>query len=153
MAQRTLFMETTDVAAEKSAGEITAALVASGASQIAADYDNGAITGLRWTMKINGEVRLFAMPARVDPVYKILRGRIKGYVDESKLRAKARRVAWRQLLRWVLAQLAMVDCGMVEAGEVFFAYVQTESGETIFARFKEQSALMLAAGPEQKRLN
>jgi hypothetical protein len=142
-------METTEVPAERTAAEISSILIQSGATQIATDYDAGRITGLRWTMRVCGRDVLFAMPARVDPVYEILRKRrSSGWLsdqDKANLRVKAIRVAWRQLLRWTQAQLAMIECGMVEPAEVFLPYLQTHSGQSLFDTFKGSEFKMLAA--------
>jgi hypothetical protein len=153
VTKKPLYMETTEIAAERTAGEIVTALVNAGANQINMEYKDGKIIGLRWIMRVGGTDALFAMPARVEPIYKILRKRVSGYVPaggevERKLRAKATRVAWRQLLRWVQAQAAMIECGMTEAGEVFFPYLQTPSGQTIFETFKESGIKALPA-PEK----
>src|SRR6185369_11311812 len=108
-----------EVPAERTAGEVIAELVKAGATQVNTEYSGGVITGLRWIMRVNGLDVLFAMPARVEPVYKILVRRLQNNnsftgspTQEEALRAKARRVAWRQLLRWTQAQMAMIECGM-----------------------------------------
>lgn len=152
---KTLYMETTEVPAERTAAEVIGELVKAGATQVNTEYTAGAITGLRWIMRIAGRDTLFAMPARVDPIYQILHKRARngsqwrGSPDQiANLQLKARRVAWRQLLRWTQAQLAMIDCGMSEAGEVFFPYLQTPSGNSIFETFKEHGLKMLPA-PEE----
>jgi hypothetical protein len=148
-ARKTLFMETTTVPAERTAAEISSVLIRAGATQIATDYEAGKITGLRWTMRAAGRDLLFAMPARVDPIFKILSERNSSWaIDQAKLREKAERVAWRQLLRWVQAQLAMIECGMTEASEVFFPYIQTPSGNTVYELFRGQGFKMLPA-PEK----
>ncbi len=151
--KKTLFMETTSIDAGRTAGEITSELVKAGATQVSCEYDSGKIVGLRWTMNVGNGIRLFTMPARVEPVFKILNGRRKYEHDRrSKAaddRSQAERVAWRQLLRWVQAQLAMIDCGMTEAAEVFFPYMETPHGGTIFQLFKEQEFKALPA-PENK---
>jgi hypothetical protein len=152
VTKKTLYMETTEVSAERSAAEVSAVLIRAGATQIATEYEKGEIVGLRWTMRIAGRELLFAMPARVEPVYKIIHGRRDSYRRaefEAKDRDQAKRVAWRQLLRWVQAQLAMVECGMTEAAEVFFPYLQTPSGNTIYTMFREQEFKMLPAGDPQ----
>ena len=146
-------METTDKAPEVSAGEITAALIAAGASQITTHYAGGSISGLRWTMRIGGADVVFDMPARVEPVYKILKSRIPGRLPlakEMKLREKADRVAWRQLLRWVQAQIAMIDTGMVQAGEVFLPYM-LDSGrnQTLFQIMMDTQFKALPPGGKQ----
>jgi hypothetical protein len=133
--KKTLYMESTEVPAERTAAEVSAELIKAGATQIATDYQNGKITGLRWTLRVNGIDALFQMPARVVPMYLLLLRR-KGY-GENWLTSyafkdgvpsnrdqweKAERVAWRQLLRWVQAQNAMIETGMVRPMEVFTAY-------------------------------
>jgi hypothetical protein len=156
--KKTLFMETTEVPPERSAAEISAEIIS--ARQIATDFENGEITGLRWTMRVNGADVLFTMPARVEPVYTILCKR-KGFGTlwtgagaekkpyHAELYVKARRIAWRQLLRWVQAQLAMIDTGMVQPEEVFFAYMFDPMKEqTIFERFAESGFKLLEA-PKQ----
>jgi len=149
--KRTLFMETTEVPAERTAADISSVLIQSGASQIATDYEQGKITGLRWSMRVCGRDLLFAMPARVEPIYEILRKRRSGPMfdaDKEKLRAKAARVAWRQLLRWTQAQMAMIECGMAEPSEVFLPYLQTPGGQSLFEAFKGSEFKMIAA-PER----
>lgn len=141
-------METTEVPAERTAGEISAVLVAAGAGQISMQYENGRISGLLWTMKVAGMERLFQMPARVEPVYKILLSRRSNRTAsdvQAAVRQQAQRVAWRQLLRWVQAQVAMIECGMTEAGEVFFPYLQAPSGQTLFEMFKDNGMKLLGA--------
>jgi len=130
--KKTLYMETTEVPAERTAAEVSGELIRAGATQIATSYENGKVVGLRWTMKVNGIDALFEMPARVFPIYKLLRerrgfkitgGPEPGFVPKDlKDWAKAERVAWRQLLRWVQAQVAMLETGMVQPMEIFTAY-------------------------------
>jgi hypothetical protein len=148
-AKQTLFMETTEVDAGRSASEIVAELVKAGATSINTDYANGVIVGLRWVMKVRGVDQLFNMPARIEPVEKLLLSRRKGPLynqDKLRIHEQARRVAWRQLLRWIQAQMAMIQCGMAESGEVFFAYLQSPGGQSIFEVFAEQGLRMLPPG-------
>lgn len=128
--KKTLYMETTEVPASRTAAEISAELIQAGATQIATSYDAGKVVGLRWTMKVSGIDALFEMPARVEPMYELFMKR-KGYGTFRRdngdpyapdIFAKAERVAWRQLLRWVQAQNAMIETGMVQPMEVFTAY-------------------------------
>jgi len=111
MKRKTIYMGTTKIDAQTTAGEIVSELVKAGATSINTDYVHGAISGLRWVMPVNGTAALFDMPVRVEPVLKLI-----GDKDQAV------RVAWRQLLRWVQAQNAMIETGMVEAAEVYFAY-------------------------------
>lgn len=61
----------------------------------------------------------------------------------------AERVVWRQLLRWIQSQLAMIDTGMVEATEVFMPYIQVEPGLTLWELTIAGGQLALPAAPEE----
>lgn len=152
MPRNSIYLETTDVAPEKSAGEITAELVKAGAREISTQYGTeGKVTGMRWAMPVGRQMVYFAMPAKVDAVFKILRKRVTGYFNtqaEAKLRAKAERIAWRQLFRWTQAQNAMIQTGMAEPAEIFMAYaVAPGSSQTMFQAWTSQ----LALPPAQER--
>jgi hypothetical protein len=128
MAQKTLYMETTQIEPDKSASEICSALVQAGARAVSLEYDGQRrICGLTWAMRIGTAECNFKLPARVEPVFALLKAKRAGGKDQ--LYAQARRVAWRQLHRWILAQLAMIETGMVSGGEVFLPYVVNESGQ------------------------
>lgn len=145
-------MESTEIPASKTAGEVSSELIKAGATQIATSYVDGKVTGLRWTMKVNGIDALFEMPARVDPVYELFIRR-RGSLwtsDEAKktLRDKAERVAWRQLYRWIQAQNAMLETGMVQPMEIFTAYwIPPGQESTLFNQIMGRQFKMLEAGP------
>jgi cation transport regulator ChaC len=150
MPKKTLYMETTEVPAERTASEVARELIQAGATQIATSYADGKVIGLRWTMKVNGIDALFEMPARVDPVYEILKSRNRStWLSEKerlRMREKAERVAWRQLLRWVQAQNAMLETGMVQPLEVFTAYwIPPGQERTLFQTMMEQQFKALPA--------
>ena len=112
-------------------------LVAAGARSISMDYaEGGKVVGMNFVLMIGGLPYPFKMPVRTQAVHEIFRKRriatMKWRADEfeAKDREQAERVAWRQLLRWVQAQLAMVDCGMAQAREVFAPYLLDPSGMT-----------------------
>jgi hypothetical protein len=138
--QKTLYMETTTVPASRTAAEVSAELIQAGATQIATSYDNGRVVGLRWTMKVHGIDALFEMPARVEPMYRLFCKRkgwrthtTAGAISSLDLWEKSERVAWRQLLRWVQAQNAMIETGMVQPMEVFTAYwIPPGQDQTLF---------------------
>lgn len=145
-----LYMETTKISAERTAGEIQQLLAQSGASQIVTEYDRQTreITALRWTMEIYGQTIPFAMPARVEPVYEVLLRRISPRNrnrKEDQVIDQAKRVAWRQLLRWVQAQLAMIETGMVRPEEVFMPYISISTGKTLYQQLAETKFKALPA--------
>jgi hypothetical protein len=134
-----LFMETTRVPAERTASEILGLLVQAGAGQVAMEYKDKKIAALRFGLEVarRGTV-IFVLPVRVEPIFKLINGR-RAYEYDRRLkanqdRAQSEMVAWRQLFRWVQAQVALIQTGMVEAGEVFFPYMQDENGQTVWER-------------------
>lgn len=147
--KQTLFMETTTVPADRTAAEITAELVKAGATSVHSRFQDGRVIGIAWSMIFNGSELWFEMPARIEPVYKLLRKRERNFVTskrDAELRAKAERVGWRQLLRWVQVQLAMVECGMAAAREVFLPYWTPQPGsKTLFAFMDERQFKALPA--------
>lgn len=149
-----LYMETTKISAEKTAMEIQSLLVLSGACRILTEYDKSRkLTGLSFMLQVKGADVPFSLPARVDPVFKALqKKRAPMYRDRKQQEDKeqSERVAWRQLLRWIQAQLAMIDTGMVAAEEVFLPYVQTAPGETLFERLTASGRLALPPVPDSK---
>lgn len=133
MSRKHIYMGTTQIAAEKTAAKIMQVLVSSGARQIATEYDGGGkIIGLRFVMSpIPGVQVAFSLPVRTDVLLPKL----------GNDPARAERVAWRQLLRWVQAQFAMIEIGMVRAEEVYAPYMLQADGRTLFelmsaSRFK-----------------
>lgn len=156
MVKKKLFMETTEIESAKTAGEITSILVQAGAAQIAQEYGpDKEITGLRFSLKVQENFWMVVLPARVEPIFKIINGRRENYGQfskqnmEAKDRLHAKRIAWRQLLRWCEAQLAMVDAGMVQAGEVFLPYVEVSPGVTFFEKVTTDPGRLLAEQTEQ----
>lgn len=66
--------------------------------------------------------------------------------------AQARCVAWRIVKAWTQAQLAIIESGQAEVGEVFFQYAITDNGQTVFQRVMENPSRLLGAGePEPER--
>jgi hypothetical protein len=148
-AQRkdTLFLETTEVPAAKSIGEITAVLVKAGAREISTTYDNGEPAGVRWSMMIYHQLVWFQLPVRVEPVFQKLRKRLSNRIriDINALRERATRVAWRQLLIWVKVQMAMVELDMAEFAQVFLPYVLDSGQRTMWDAVKESQFKQLEA--------
>lgn len=141
MKRKPLFMEHTEIPAEKTAAEILSLLVQAGAREVLQQYDsNRKLSGLKFALDVKrgglSRTMIFQLPARVDPIFKILNGGRKWEWDRreqaNKDRAQSERVAWRQLYRWAQAQLALIETGMVEAAEVFLPYAQAQDGRTFW---------------------
>jgi hypothetical protein len=150
MATKTkpLFTESTDVPVQKSVGEITSMLITAGARSISTNYNSGKIESLSFVMPFGSGQIPYLLPVRIEPVFQKLNGRREkwGQFSRSAMAAKdreqAERVAWRQLYWWLKAQLAMIDLGMAEAGEILMPYMLGPDGRSFFDTYKPR---MLAA--------
>lgn len=142
-----VYMATTKIAAEKTAQEINLLLARSGATAVLTDYGKeGKIKGLAFRLNIDGKEVPFSLPSRIEPVFIYLQKQRSPAYRTKKAKedlAQAERVAWRQLLRWVQAQLALIDTGMVKAEEVFFPYIQVAANQTLFEHMVKNGRLAL----------
>lgn len=128
-------MGETDVEASKTIGQIQEYLVRMGASEIMTTFDEKTRdpAAVYFRLKVGGNAIPFQLPARVEPVYKILHAG-RNWRTEDSDREQAKRTAWRQIYRWIMAQLAMIETGMVTAEEVLMPYIQVAPNETLYQR-------------------
>jgi hypothetical protein len=112
---------------------------------------------MNFTLTLENHEIPFSLPVRVEAVYQTLlkdaeqSQKWHGNQEQiSKLKGKAERVAWRQLLRWVQAQLAMIETGMTQGAEVFMPYITGANGQTMFENFYDQKIKALPA-PEASK--
>jgi hypothetical protein len=130
----TIYMGTTSVDVGKTVSEIQRILGIYGATAIMIDYVDKEPDGLSFKIMIADQPISFRLPCRWKAVYqKMARQRIR-MRDMEKVESQAKKIAWRQILRWVQAQLAMVDTGMVKTEEVFMQYmlVGKKGNQTLF---------------------
>lgn len=147
MKNKKLFMETTNIPPEKTVLEIQMKLSEYGAKQILTEYDDeGVIHQISFIINVSGKSVAFKLPCRTDAVYETMVKRRKNTIQDSKIRNKfkenAKKIAWRQLLRWVEAQLALVDTGMAQVQEVFLAYAQM-GNETLYEKLEREQFKLL----------
>lgn len=139
------YMATTQIASEKTAMEISKLLAMAGAKQTLTSYsDDGEAEGLSFTIERNNVKIPFKLPVNWRAVMIAMQN------DKKTSRSlcnknQASRVAWRLILRWVQAQLALVEAGAVKIEEVFLPYAQQSNGQTIYQSFVEKKFLALAA--------
>lgn len=108
---------TTDVSVEKTMGQIMAALARRGVLRTSTTYDDdGNPGGIDFTMRTEYGVREFALPVRVDGVYKALIA--DGVQPRYRTREHAAKVAWRIAAEWLRAQSALIDAGLADLDEV-----------------------------------
>lgn len=134
-----LFMETTKISPETTVGAIQKLLGQYKATYILLEYNDGEITGVSFKFKVGSTELPFRLPCRWQAIYSILQKQRKTRAPkhEKDDQDKAKRVAWRQILRWLEAQLALVDTEMVKPEEVFMPYMQVSPKQTLFERFEQ----------------
>lgn len=140
---KTIFMETTRIEPSQTVGEIQKLLGEYGASAIRTDYDYGEVIAVSFTVTINGDQIPFRLPCRWEAIKNTFESRRKRRYGRGRpagdLTAQAKRVAWRQILRWVQAQLALTETKMAKLHEVFMPYLIVDKGQTIFERLESQN--------------
>ena len=141
-----IFMATTKIEAEKTAGEISALLSKSGKVKfIQTEYAAGDIVGISFIVMVGEQKVPFRLPAKWQPVLEAM-GKDKHTPRHLIYPTQARRVAWRQILRWIQAQMALIEVGMVDIKEVFLPYMMVNLKTTFYEKLEQQQFKMLSAG-------
>lgn len=144
----TLYMETTRINAERTVSEIQQILSKYGASAVLLEYEACKVSAVSFQHQVENQKIPFRLPCRWKAMEGVLRQSGKRPRYDDTFETWARRVAWRQILRWVEAQLALVETNMVKMEEVFFPYIQTKTGQTIY-EIQEQKKFIAIAGPSK----
>jgi len=132
---KTLYMETTNKEPEETAGEIQKFLKGYNLAKFMMDYEAGEISGVIFSISKGGREIPFKLPINHRPLWEMAQARQTKYIRSE---AQARRVAWRQILRWIQSQMALIDTGMVELEEVFLPYmiIDTRKQITVFNQYQ-----------------
>jgi hypothetical protein len=141
------YMETTKISVEKTVSEIQMVLGRSGCSGVMTLFDeNKVVSAVAFKILFLDREVAFKLPCRWENIYNHLLSKTKRRRrgKESDLLTQSKMIAWRQILRWVEAQLALVDCGMVKVFEVFLPYAQGgPKGQTVFERIEDSKGRFL----------
>lgn len=127
-----LYMERTEIPAAQTVGEIADKLGRHAAVRdVHTEYEDGRILAVRFSILVEGQKIWYTLPARIEAIYEHLQSkRARDTRDGRKIDAeKAERIGWRQVLRWIEAQLAMIEIGMVEPAQVFLPYATSKTAE------------------------
>ena len=139
---KTLFMETTKKEPEETSSEIEVKLKSYDLTKYMKDYHNGEVVGCIFSIRIRDKEVPIKLPIRWEPLLeKANRGETK-YIKPGD-RDQAKRVAWRQILRWIESQLALVDLEMVDIAEVFLAYMMVDKKRTLYQHLIENDMKLI----------
>jgi hypothetical protein len=144
----TLFMETTQVPDTTTVAQIQHLLSRNGATSVMVEYENGNVNGLAFRLQVGDQQVPFKLPCRWPAVEKLIHKTGKKPRKNDTVQRWARRVAWRQILRWVEAQLALIQTGMVKSEEVFMPYAIVHTNgeqQTMYEMIEKQKFLALSA--------
>lgn len=144
---------TSSVPASKSISYIEHRLVSFGASDIYKTYDAGKrLSGIFFTVNVNGRPTTFSLPANVENVYKILKRQVRRPKPgtEDRLREQAERSAWKLLADSIDVDLSLIEINQVEFLQKFLAYavVDGSTRETLYDRMKRGGYRELEHKPE-----
>ena len=122
---------TSDKPIDRIFAELQQTLGTHGAKQISFDYgDDGKVHGVQFVIKVNDRFLPIKLPARVENAQAVLKKQWDaGIISHKHGKANilgyehAYRVAWRNILDWVQAQMALLEIGMVKMEEVFLPYM------------------------------
>jgi len=148
MAGKSIVSYTTSIEPMKTATECIALLASKGATDIGMSSDgNGTPTGLLFVINTKWGRRQFTVPVDLTRTEKTLkeharRGRIAPRYAAPE---QAQRVAWRVVLHWLEAQLALVEIGAQDLEDAMIGYINVEPGKTLAAYYGEQQ-LAIEAG-------
>jgi hypothetical protein len=144
---------TTEVAWQKSVGQIVALLVGSGVSAVMQEYEAGYVSAVCFKARTEFGEMGFRLPADVQKTQQVLKDEYaakrigRRYANDS---AHARNVAWRILFVWIEAQVALIQIGLVKVEQVFLPYAQNDAGETLYEALQKSRFKGLAL-PDRKR--
>ena len=156
MARQIPYIDT-KVATRKTIAEVEELLEVHGASAVAKKFEAGHVKAVMF--EHNGVP--FRLPANVEAIYQYLctarrkAPRSQYRYSEPPQAVKeswfdqAERCAWRNVMYWVKAQLALVEIGMVTVTEVFLPYMLTSNDETLYQKMLHEGLKALPAGSEQ----
>jgi len=147
---------TSDKPIERIFAEMQQALGTHGAKQISFDYgDDGKVHGIQFVIKVKDRFIPVKLPARVEQAQAVLKRQYESKEIKSHIGTKvysyeqAYRVAWRNILDWVQAQMALLEIGMAKMEELFLPYMLDKQGMTCYERM-EQQGFMLESGKRQE---
>lgn len=133
---------TTTINVNKTIGEIQELLSKHGATAIMTEYSNGNVTGLSFKiMTSRGEVGI-RLPSNTDRVLQVLKNQRKNNNQVKDTFDQANKVAWRIIIDWIDAQMAILETEMVEMEQIFLPYVMNNKGQTLYEAFKKNRILL-----------
>ena len=142
---------TTKVQVSKTVNEITELLRAARVSSITTEQDiNGNVIAIGFRHETEWGLMSPVLRANVEGVYDFLK-QAEGIPWKLQCREQAERTAWRNVLAWLDAQLALWQAGQVSLEQVFLPYARDSCGVTVYERFRERKFSGLLQLPDSAK--
>lgn len=98
-------------------------------------------------IKIDEKEIGFRLPSDWRPVLEILK-KDRKVPQRLCTQEQALRVAWRIVLRWIEAQMALLETKMVKMEQIFLPYAITKNGQTLYENFSNDPGRLLGSGQD-----
>lgn len=148
-----IHMENTKISPEKTIGQIQKLLRKAGAKRVTTEYEDGEPCGLMFSVMAGGKEFAYKLPVRTEWLFEYLQSK-RSYPADKKEKdfAQAKRIGWRLILRWLQAQLALIqEAKMVDIKEVFLPYgYDWNEKKTVYEQFAEKEGFLLLEEPKGK---
>lgn len=139
----------TKVPASETAIDIQRMLAKRGATSITVDYERGKPVGIRFSYPTEFGQVPFAVPIKVDEVWRYLveNGEKEGIRAYYRSKEHAEMLAWRSALDWLQLQLDYIDIGMLTFDQAMTGYmVEKKSGLTFYEVMRAERLALPPAG-------
>jgi hypothetical protein len=140
---------TSDIPINRIFERIQQVLAQHGTKRIAYDYgEDGKVYGITFTILLQHNQIQVKLPARVENAQAVLQQQYESGLITRKTGKQvyafdhAYRVAWRNILDWVEAQMALIDIEMAKLEEIFLPYMVDTNGRTYFEHLEKQQFLL-----------
>ena len=120
--------------ASKTVGAIQSLRGKRKAKEVLRRYTDGLRSALIVSIEIGGETVRDSLPCRWQAIHKILQREARE--SRHKTESHAVNVGWRVIKDWIEAQLALIDTGMLDIGEVVLPYHLIDTESTVYDRAK-----------------
>jgi hypothetical protein len=135
-----VYMHTTKIDPKKTAMEIQSLLLDAGATDILIQAELGTIKGISFRINTAHGHLPFVLPAEVERVLVILK---RDHEPRYHTLAQAQRTGWRLILRWVEAQLALIETGMVTIDQIMLPFLEVDNGSrSLYEKMVDEGFLL-----------
>ena len=143
-----LYMSSTQISPEATIGEIQKILSKHGVTAMMTEYEGPQVSSVSFTLLLEGKKMSFRMPCNWRAVEQIFksdqRSRANVRLKKNETMAdQAIRTAWRIILRWVEAQMALVEVNMTSVPQIFLPYTIMRDGRTLADTVSQDPTFLL----------